>query len=141
MRDIPLLPALGRTKCKFRSVSPARHPPRDFKMKTFLQLNMFLLKYCFFFLELADSYRTINNDHLPPQGKKSGIFCPDLIFPKNFRLRRAGSYFRLNFNTVFAFKGPKIFRLRRANFRRGLIFLRVSEKKISGVLSWGGGYC
>ena len=84
-------------------------------------------------------YRAFNNN--PPLRKKSRNFLSGiLLFPKNFRLRRAGSYFRLNFNTVFAFKSPKIFRLRRANFRRGLIFLKISEKSRPGVLSCGG-YC
>ena len=74
----------------------------------------------------------------PLRGKSRNFLSGILLFPKNFRLRRAGSYFRLNFNTVFAFKSPKIVSLRRANFRRDLIFLKVSEKKSPGFIVGGG---
>jgi len=96
-----------------------------------------LLKYFSFFLKLADSYQAINNN---PK-EKTWYFLPGiLLFPKIFRLRRAGSYFRLNFNTVFAFKIPKNFRLRRDNFRRDLIFRR--QRKVGpGFIVGCGGYC
>ena len=101
---------------------------------------MFFANFYFilFFLELADSYRAINNNL---KGKNPEFSVRDLIVSKKNPPARAGSYFRLNFNTVFAFKTPKIFGLRRTNFRRGLIFIKISAKSQSGVLLRGGVYC